>query len=65
LVVIVALVPLNFTEVALARFVPVMVTTVPTAPFFGEKSVIWGGAGVMLKASLVAEVRPLDVATNV
>jgi hypothetical protein len=63
--VIVALAPLKFTEVALAKFEPLMVTIVPAVPIFGEKSVIWGGAGAMLKAALVAEVRPLDVATSV
>jgi hypothetical protein len=61
----VALVPLKFTEVASARFEPLMVTIVPAVPNFGEKSVICGGAGVMLKVALVAEVSPPDVATNV
>ncbi len=40
--VIVAVVPLNFTEVAPVRFVPVMVTVVPTGPELGLNDVIVG-----------------------
>src|SRR5437016_2261686 len=38
-----ALVPLNFTAVAPVRFVPLIVTLVPTAPLVGAKLVIVGG----------------------
>ena len=41
-----ALVSLNFTAVAPMKFVPVMVTLVPTGPIVGEKLVIVG-AGKM------------------
>jgi hypothetical protein len=40
--VIVAVVPLNFTEVAPVRFVPVMVTEVPTGPECGLNEVMVG-----------------------
>ena len=40
--VIVAVVPLNFTEVAPVRFVPVMVTEVPTGPEVGVNDVMVG-----------------------
>jgi hypothetical protein len=40
--VIVAVVPLNFTDVAPVRFVPVMVTDVPTGPEFGLNDVMVG-----------------------
>jgi hypothetical protein len=39
----VALVPLNETAVAPVKFVPLMVTLVPTDPLVGEKLVIVGG----------------------
>jgi len=42
--VIVAVTPLNFTEVAPVRFVPVMVTVVPTGPAVGVNEVIVGAA---------------------
>ena len=42
--VIVALTPLNFTEVAPVRFVPVIVTEVPTEPAVGANEVIVGAA---------------------
>jgi hypothetical protein len=40
--VIVAVVPLNFTEVAPVKFVPVMVTEVPTGPEVGVNDVMVG-----------------------
>jgi hypothetical protein len=50
--VIVAVVPLNFTDVAPVRFVPVMVTEVPTGPVVGVNDVIVGLAQVPLTAKL-------------
>ena len=42
-----ALVPLNRTAVAPVKFLPVIVTTVPTPPIVGEKPVMVGiGGGV-------------------
>jgi hypothetical protein len=38
----VALVPLNFTKVAPVKFVPLIVTEVPTGPLFGLNPVIFG-----------------------
>ena len=38
-----AFTPLNWTLVAIAKFAPVIVTTVPTGPLVGETCVIWGG----------------------
>ena len=40
-----ALVPLNVTLVAKTRFVPVIVTLLPTWPLAGEKPVMEGGGG--------------------
>jgi hypothetical protein len=42
--VIVALTPLNFAEVAPVRFVPLIVTVVPTGPAVGTNEVIVGAA---------------------
>jgi hypothetical protein len=50
----VAAVPPNVTAVALARFVPVMVTLVPTGPLVGVNDAIVGG-GITVK---FAGVRP-------
>ncbi|MBA4313471.1 MAG: hypothetical protein C0417_12680 [Chlorobiaceae bacterium] len=54
----VAIVPLNFTDVTLIKFVPVIVTLVPIGPFAGVKFVIVGGlsaklAVIFLLASIV------------
>jgi hypothetical protein len=50
----VAVVPLNFTLVAPVKFVPVIVTLVPTTPLVGERLVIVGAATVTVK--LLAEL---------
>jgi hypothetical protein len=57
----VADVPLNFTAVAPVRFVPVIVTTVPTGPPVGEKPVIVG-AVVTVKVPVLVPV-PAGVVT--
>ncbi|OLE97481.1 MAG: hypothetical protein AUG75_07745 [Cyanobacteria bacterium 13_1_20CM_4_61_6] len=41
----VALTPLNVTAVAPVKFVPVIVTVLPTSPLVGVKLVIVGGGG--------------------
>jgi hypothetical protein len=46
-----ALVPLNVTAVAPVKFVPVIVTLVPTGPVVGVKPVIVGG---LVPAAVVA-----------
>ena len=50
----VAATPLNVTEVALPRLVPVSVTTVPTTPEVGVKLVIVGGPITVKLLALVA-----------
>src|SRR5438067_1988342 len=50
----VAVVPLNFTEVAPVKFVPLIVTLVPTVPLVGEKLVIVGGSVMESRLLLVA-----------
>ena len=50
----VALVPLNFTDVAPVKFVPLMVTLVPTGPLVGEKLVMVGGLVTVKLLLLVA-----------
>src|SRR5438067_6631726 len=50
----VALVPLNFTEVAPVKFVPVIVTLVPTGPLKGAKLVMVGGLVTVKELLLVA-----------
>jgi hypothetical protein len=52
-VVIDAVVPLNFTEVAPVRFVPVMVTEVPTGPVVGVNDVMVGLAQLPPTVKLV------------
>ena len=47
-----ALIPLNITAVAPAKFVPVMVTPVPTGPLVGVKLVIVG-AGMSVKVAVM------------
>src|SRR5258706_4236472 len=57
-----ALTPLNFTAVAPVKFVPLIVTVVPTCPVTGVKLVIVGGLAVTVNAlGLVA--LPADVVT--
>jgi hypothetical protein len=51
---VVALVPLNSTEVAPVRLVPVMVTLVPTGPLVGEKLVMVGEPITVKLLALVA-----------
>jgi hypothetical protein len=59
----VAEVPLNFTAVAPVKFVPVIVTLMPTAPLVGKKLVI---VGVKLTVKLVALVAvPAEVVTAI
>src|SRR5207248_1785366 len=47
-------VPLNFTELAPVKFVPLIVTVVPTGPVEGEKLVIVGGLVTVKELLLVA-----------
>ena len=50
----VALVPLNFTDVAPVKFVPLIVTLVPTGPLEGAKLVMVGGLVTVKELLLVA-----------
>ena len=50
----VALTPLNRTAVAPVKFVPLIVTLVPTGPLVGVKLVIVGAAMTVKLAALVA-----------
>ena len=52
-------VPLNFTVGPLSKFVPVMVTVVPTAPLNGVKLVIVG-VNKTVKLLALVSVTPLD-----
>jgi hypothetical protein len=54
LVVNVAVVPLNLTEVTPVRFVPVMTTLVPTLPLVGANDVIVGAEATVKLAALFA-----------
>ncbi len=47
--------PLNFTEVAPVKFVPVRLTVIPTAPLAGAKPEIVGAGGGAVTVKLVAE----------
>ncbi len=49
-----ALVPLNVTDVAPMRFVPVITTLVPTGPLVGEKPAIVGEPITVKLLALVA-----------
>jgi hypothetical protein len=49
-----ALTPLNLTEVAPVKFVPVIFTVLPTEPFMGAKLVIVGGSTTVKLVALVA-----------
>jgi len=53
----VALTPLNVTAVARVKFVPLIVTLVPTAPLVGVKPVIVGGFTTVKLVALVAVLR--------
>ena len=57
----VALVPLNLTTVAPVKFVPLIVTLVPTGPLVGAMLVIVG-AGMTVKLVALVAVPP-DVVT--
>jgi hypothetical protein len=56
-----AAVPLSRTEVAPVKFVPLIVTLIPTIPLVGVKLVIVGGCTTVKLAALVAV--PADVVT--
>ena len=61
----VAAVPLNFTEVAPVKFVPVIVIEFPTSPLAGLKLVTPGG-GVTLMVKLAEELAvPFGVVTAI
>jgi len=51
-----AVVPFSFTEVALVRFVPVIVTVVPTGPLAGVKLVIVGDEAAAVTVKSVVEL---------
>jgi len=51
-----AVTPLNFTAIGLLKFVPLIVTVVPTGPWFGENELIDGAATVAVTPKLVALV---------
>jgi hypothetical protein len=57
----VALIPLNLTAVASVKFVPVIVTLVPTDPIVGVKEVMVGSWSTVKLVALVAE--PPEVVT--
>ena len=57
---VVALTPLNATAVAPVKFVPVIVTLVPTGPLVGAKLVIVG-AGTTVKLLALVAVPPAVV----
>jgi hypothetical protein len=61
--VIVAVVPLNFTEVAPVRFVPVMITEVPTGPELGVNEVMVGTEAVPTVKFVALSAVPLAVVT--
>src|SRR5258705_5105338 len=52
----VAFTPLNATAVAPVKFVPVIVTLVPTGPLVGVKLVIVGGCGGVVTVNALALV---------
>ena len=54
-------VPLKLTDVVPAKFVPEMVTEVPTTPRGGEKSTIVGGDGITTKGTWVVTVPSAQV----
>ena len=55
---VVALTPLNETAVAPVKFVPLIVTLVPTGPLVGVKLVIVGGIAVTVKELALVAVPP-------
>lgn len=68
---VMAAVPLNLTEVAPVRFVPVMVTLVPTAPLVGVNEEMDGGgttvklvAEVAVPPGVVTLIGPVDAAAG-
>lgn len=50
--------PLNFTDEAPVKPVPLIVTVVPTGPLFGENDEIVGGVGVTVKLLALVAVPP-------
>ena len=56
-----ALTPLNATAVAPVKFVPLIVTLVPTGPLVGVKLVIVGGLAVTVKGLALVAVPPAVV----
>src|SRR5258706_301001 len=59
----VALTPLNFTAVAPLKFVPLIVTLVPTGPLVGVKLVIEGGRRVIASNAAMSYAEPCGLAT--
>ena len=57
----VALVPLKATAVAPVKFVPLIVTLVPTGPLVGVKPLIVGGLAVTVKLLALVVVPPAVV----
>jgi len=55
---VVALTPLNRTAVAPVKFVPLIVTLLPTAPLVGVKLVIVGALAVTVKLLALVAVPP-------
>ena len=55
---VVALVPLNLTDVAPVRFVPVITTEAPTGPLVGAKLVIVGAPVATVKLLALVAVPP-------
>ena len=58
-----ALTPLNVTEVAPVKFVPLIVTLVPTGPLVGVKLIIVGGALLTTMKLFVLVAVPPGVVT--
>ena len=62
---VVALVPLNVTFVAAVKWLPVIVTTVPTAPLVGLKDEIVGAGGVVTVKLVELDAVPPPVVTAI
>ena len=59
------MVPFSFTEVAPVKFVPVIVTDVPTGPLVGVKDVTVGALVVAVTVKLAVELAlPPEVVTE-
>ena len=61
----VANVPLKATEVVPTKFVPLMVTTVPTGPEVGENDVIVGATGAVTVNFALLRAVPFTVTTKI